>query len=110
MLLELAVQDEERQPRPLMYVAVRMGNGIGSDVTVTTEDVTGTVDDLKAGLRPWLLALLRDGSHDHGWYVGCLVGVDDDGAYDTYWSLAMEDVLWFWESECVPLSQLSSAP
>lgn len=92
------------QPRPMMYVAVRMGNGIGSDVTVTAADVTGTMDDLKAGLRPWLLAYLSEESRDHGWYVGALVAVDEDGTYDTYWSLAMEDVLWFWDQECAPVS------
>lgn len=100
---DLADQDYYECPK-WKYVLLRVGNGVGTDVTVKTEEVTGTVDDLTTGLRPWLLAYLRNGFHDHGWYVGCLVAADKAGFYDTYCSLTMQDVLWFWDVECAPVS------
>lgn len=92
----------------LKYVLLRAGRGMGTDETVRVEDVTGTVDDLAAGLRPWLLAYLRNGFHDNGWYIACLVATNKAGVYDTYRSLAMEDVLWYWDEECAPVSRVTT--
>jgi hypothetical protein len=91
----------------LKYVLIMIGRNPFMNTTVTTEDVTGAVADLAAGLRPWLLTHLRTGFRDNGWYAGCLVTPDEDGSYDTYHSLAMEDVIWYWDEECAPLSQLA---
>ncbi|OLF10931.1 hypothetical protein BLA60_12930 [Actinophytocola xinjiangensis] len=89
----------------LKYVLLLAGAVNGTDETVTTLDVTGTVGELTVGLRPWLLATLRSKEHTNGWYIACLVTVNHDRTYDTYLSLAMESTLWFWDEECVPISQ-----
>jgi hypothetical protein len=88
------------------YVLLRTKEGYNADETHKAEDVTGTMDDLTAGLRPWLLAFLRDGSHPDGWYLSCLVATDEAGAYDTYHSLASEHVIWYWDEEYVPVSSM----
>ena len=91
----------------LKYVLLLAGPVFGTDETVTTLDVTGTgsVGELTVGLRPWLLTTLQSKEHVNGWYIGCLVTVDEEGTYDTYLSLAMESALWYWDEECVPVSQ-----
>lgn len=82
------------------------GDRLGWDETITTEDVTGAVDDLTAGLRPWLRGYLNNGSHGNGWYLAYLVTTTETGAYDTYHSLAAEDVIWYFDEECTPLSAM----
>jgi hypothetical protein len=91
----------------MKYVLLMMGTDAYLDETLATEDVTGTIEDLTAGLRPWLLAYLEKGEHANGWYTGRLVATDEDGSYDTYLSFAVEDVLWFWDEECAPLSSIT---
>ncbi|MPZ84919.1 MAG: hypothetical protein GEV28_32860 [Actinophytocola sp.] len=82
------------------------GDRFGSDETITTEDVPGAEADLTAGLRPWLLAYLNNGCHGNGWYIAFLVATTETGAYDTYDSLAAEDVIWYFDEECAPLSAI----
>ncbi|MCT2587094.1 hypothetical protein [Actinophytocola gossypii] len=89
------------------YVLLMVGRNPFLNTTVTTEDVKGTETELTTALRPWLLAYLRNGFHDNGWYSACLVAPDEHGSYDTYHSLAMEDIIWYWDEECAPLSQLA---
>jgi len=91
-----------------MYVAVMMGNGFGQEKTVEAARVTGTLESLKGELRQWLLNYLLADTRENGWYVGSLVEVDETGAYDTYTALVMEDVIWYWDQELVPRSQLTS--
>jgi len=91
------------------YVVRLIGRNAFQDETVTTLDVTGDQAMLTAGLRPWLLGYLSTGSRQDGWYTGCLVAADENGYYDTYFSLAVEDVIWYWDGECVPLSQLDAS-
>lgn len=88
----------------LKYVLMLMGSDLYLVRTVATEDVSGTLDEAVAGLRHWLLTQLSNSSHDNGWYTGRLVRTDDDGSYDTYFSLAVEDAIWYWDQECVPVS------
>ena len=89
------------------YVLTIAGTGPFLDQTVATEDVTGAVADLVAGLRPWLLAHLAKKPRANGWYTGCLVETDEHGHYDTYLSLATEDVVWYWDEEFAARSQLT---
>lgn len=92
----------------MKYVLMMMGKDLYLDTTVTTEDVTGTSEELTAGLKPWVLAHLKTGPHPNGWYTGRLVETDEDGDYDTYHSLAVEDVIWYWDEECVPVSSITA--
>jgi hypothetical protein len=91
------------------YVVKLIGRNAFQDETVATLDVAGDLAVLTAGLRPWLLGYLSIGSREDGWYAGCLVTTDDDGHYDTYLAVAVEDVIWYWDEECVPLSQLDTS-
>jgi hypothetical protein len=103
---ENAVREAVDRTTGLKYVVTLAGSNIFLDKIIETEDVAGASAELTAGLRPWLLAYLRSGPRDNGWYTGCLVATDEDGAYDTYLALAIEDVIWYWDEECAPVSQL----
>lgn len=91
------------------YVVKLIGRNVFQDETVTTLDVIGDQAMLTAGLRPWLLGFLSTGSREGGWYAASLVATNDDGHYDTYFAVAAEDVIWYWDEECVPLSQLDAS-
>jgi hypothetical protein len=89
------------------YVLRRTGKYPYSDRTVASEDVSGTVEDLTAGLRPWLLAYLTSRSRDNGWYIAYLV--TEDAFYDPYHAVADDDVIWYWDEEWVPLSRFTDS-
>jgi hypothetical protein len=104
---EKAVREAVDRTTGFKYVLMLMGRNVYLHETIATEDVTGAMEDLATGLRSWLLAYMRNGSRDNGWYTGCLVATDEDGSYDTYLSLAVEDAIWYWDEECAPLSRLT---
>jgi hypothetical protein len=53
------------------------------------------------GLRTWASGLLRSGDHEGGFYSAFLVEADEDGEFDTYHAIHVEDLVWFYESEYV---------
>ncbi len=71
--------------------------------TVATEAVEAgaTVEESIAGLRPWASGVLRGGDHECGFYHAFLVEADEDGEFDTYHAIHVEDLVWFYESEYV---------
>lgn len=73
--------------------------------TVATEAVEAgvAVDESITGLRPWAWGLLRGGNHQGGFYHAFLVEADEDGEFDTYHAIHVEDLVWFYESEYVPV-------
>lgn len=70
--------------------------------TRTMLEVRGTVAELSARLRPWALEALTHERGNDGRYFAYLVELDDDGEFDTYLALSIEDVVWFYEQEYVP--------
>jgi hypothetical protein len=71
--------------------------------TVATKEVEAGVTDEEsvAGLRPWASGLLRAGEHQGGFYHAFLVESDENGEFDTYHSMHVEDLVRFYESEYV---------
>jgi hypothetical protein len=75
---------------------------VGWERTQAFISVTGSVEELTSRLRPWALETLSWLKYGNGIYIAYLVEVDADGGYDTYLSLEVEDIVWFYEQEYVP--------
>ncbi|MGM1059753.1 hypothetical protein [Saccharothrix sp. Mg75] len=82
------------------YVLCRM-RGIGG-TWPWCETVATAPGGETSGLRPWALSQLRDRSLPDGFYQAFQVEPDEDGDFDTYDSIHVEDVVWLYESEYVP--------
>lgn len=98
----------EQSTAQFRYVAQLLNENIHQDKTVNTKNVTGSIDELIAGLRQWLLSILHEAPHADGWYLASLVERDENGAYDPYLATASADVLWFWGEECLPRSRFTT--
>jgi hypothetical protein len=67
------------------------------------EVVTGAQEELAARLRPWALQILRRDDVGNGHYFARLVALDEDRDYDPYLAEEVEDILWFYGVEHVPV-------
>ncbi|MPZ80621.1 MAG: hypothetical protein GEV28_09585 [Actinophytocola sp.] len=87
------------------FVLAEERGGIGElkwDHTRAVLEVFGTVAELTARLRPWALEVITCERYSDGRYFAYLVELDDDGEFETYLAVAIEDVIWFYEQEYVP--------
>lgn len=74
----------------------------GWEHTHAVLEMAGTAAELTPRLRPWALDIVRQEQCGDGRYFAYLVELDDDGRFDTYHALSVEDVIWFYEQEYVP--------
>lgn len=71
---------------------------------LTVQELAGTPAELEPRLRSWAREYVQHNQCDDGRYFAYLVELDDDGGFDTYFALATEDLVWFYEQEYVPAS------
>ncbi|MCP2165703.1 hypothetical protein LX83_002561 [Goodfellowiella coeruleoviolacea] len=83
-----------------------IGNAYEWYETLKLEEVdarTWSTEELARRLRPWTLDLLRERKCGDGKYLGFLVELYEDNQFDTGIALAEEEVIWFYESEYLPV-------